>query len=148
MSDQITVTEKMSKFIDWCYALGEEDVRRRVREKIVELRNMPQNMRDKNGFFWDIRLEPNDEEDQYRHGGDCNLCRRKDYCKTQCGANKALKKITTPTLYQMYLDENEDAAAEQAAETLGRMTPEDILNMAGINPAKAVEVGANENKSE
>ena len=124
---QIEVTEKMAKFIDWAYDLGEEEVRRRVREKIMELRDMPPHTRDKNGFFWDIRLEPNDNFDQYRYGGDCNLCKRKKYCSTQCGANKALKKVTTPTLYQMYLDENPEAAA-----TAARMTPEDVLKMVGV----------------
>lgn len=129
---QIEVTEKMAKFIDWAYDLGEEEVRRRVREKIMELRDMPPHTRDKNGFFWDIRLEPNDNFDQYRYGGDCNLCKRKKYCSTQCGANKALKKVTTPTLYQMYLDENPEAAAEEAAATAARMTPEDVLKMVGV----------------
>ena len=26
--------------------------------------------------------------DQWKRGGWCNMCRRKDYCKTQCRANK------------------------------------------------------------
>ena len=138
MAEQIEVTEKMAKFIDWAYGLGEEEVRRRIREKLVELREMPAKMRDKNGFFWDIRLEPNDNFDQYRYGGDCNLCKRKGYCGTQCGANKALKKITTPVLYQMYLDENPEAAAEEAAAAAAKMTPEDVLKMVGIADERGV----------
>lgn len=138
MAEQIEVTEKMAKFIDWAYSLGEEEVRRRVREKIMELKNMPPNMRDKDGLFWDIRLEPNDSFDQYRNGGDCNLCKRKNYCNTQCGANKALKKVTTPTLYQMYLDENPEAAAEEAAAVAAKMTPEDVLKMVGIADERGI----------
>ena len=125
---EIQVTEKMAKFIEWVDSIGEEEVRRRIREKIAELRDMPPHLRDKDGLFWDIRLEPNDDGDQYRHGGDCNLCKRIKYCQTKCGANKALKKITTPYLYQMYLDENPEAAAQEAAT---KMTPDDVLKMVG-----------------
>lgn len=133
MENTIQVTEKMGKLIDWVNGLGEEETRRRIREKICELRDMPKNTQDKDGFFWDIRLEPNDNPDQYRHGGDCNLCKRKEYCGTQCGANKALKKITTSLLYQMYMDENPEAAAEEAAN---RITPQDVLNMVGDKDAE------------
>lgn len=133
MSETIEVTEKMGKLIDWVNGLGEEETRRRIRKKICELRDMPKNTQDKDGFFWDIRLEPNDGSDQYRHGGDCNLCKRKEYCGTQCGANKALKKITTSLLYQMYMDENPEAAAEEAAK---RITPQDVLNMVGDKDAE------------
>lgn len=133
MSETIEVTEKMSKLIEWVYSLGEEEVRRRVREKLAELRDMPRNIKDKHGFFWDDRLAPNDGEDQYKHGGDCNICRRKDYCHTQCGANNRLKSIMTPILYQMYLDENPEAAAAEAAKS---MTPEDVLKMVGVDDGK------------
>ena len=135
LSEQIEVTEKMAKLIEWANGLGEEEVRARIREKLNEIRDMPKNTRDKDGFFWDIRLEPNDNNDQYKHGGDCNLCKRKKYCETQCGANKALKKITTPLLYQMYVDENPEAAAEEAAK---RITPEDVLKMVGDENADSL----------
>lgn len=133
MSEKIEVTEKMAKFIDWVYELGEEEVRKRIRERLVTLRDMPKNTKDKDGFFWDVRLEPNDGSNQYRYGGDCNLCKRKEYCATQCGANKKLKEITTPMLYQMYLDENPEAAATETAE---RITPEDLLKMVGADDGK------------
>lgn len=128
MEQTVQVTEKMGSFIEWAYNLGEEEVRKRVREKIIELRDMPKNTRDKDGFSWDERLEPNDGIDQYKHGGDCNLCKRLKYCLTKCGANKALKKITTPYLYQLYLDENPEAAAGEAAKSI---TPDDLLKMVG-----------------
>lgn len=130
MSEKIEVTEKMAKFIEWANGLGEEEVRRRVREKLAELRDMPKNTKDKDGFFWDVRLEPNDGSNQYKYGGDCNLCKRYSYCATQCGANKKLKEIMTPVLYQMYLDDNPEAAA---AETAQRITPEDVLKMVGAD---------------
>lgn len=133
MSETIEVTEKMSKFIDWVNELGEEEIRKRVREKLVELRDMPKNVKDKDGFFWDIRLEPNDNANQYKFGGDCNLCKRNKFCNTQCGANKALKKITTPFLYQMYLDENPEAAAQEAAGNGVSITPDDVLKMVGAD---------------
>lgn len=128
MNNEIQVTEKMAKFIDWAQGLGEEEVRRRVRDKIIAVAEMPFEARVNEGIEFDIRLMPNDGIDQYHNGGDCNLCKRKNYCSTQCGANKALKKITTPYLYQMYLDENPEVAAQEAAE---RMTPEDVLKMVG-----------------
>ena len=130
MSNEIQVTEKMAKFIDWVNGLGEEEVRKRIREKIDEIKNLPPNVRDQDGYYWDIRLEPNDGTDQYKHGGDCNLCKRLKYCGTKCGANKALKKITTPYLYQMYIDENPEVAAEEAA---GRITPDDMLKIVGAD---------------
>ena len=128
MIEQMEVTEKMAKFIDWVNGLGEEEVRKRIREKILELKDMPDMERKKEGYEWDIRLEPNDGNTQFRFGGDCNLCKRKSYCATQCGANKALKKMTTPFLYQMYLDENPEVAAAEASE---RLTPEDVLKLVG-----------------
>lgn len=128
MEQTVQVTEKMGSFIEWAYNLGEEEVRKRVREKIIELRDMPKNTRDKDGFSWDERLEPNDGIDQYKHGGDCNLCKRLKYCLTKCGANKALKKITTPYLYQLYLEEHPEIAAEAAQKSI---TPDDLLDAVG-----------------
>ena len=133
MQEQIEVTEKMAKFIKWVEGIGEDETRKRIREKLGEIKEMPAIERQKYNFFWDIRLEPNDDPDQYHYGGDCNLCKRKKYCSTQCGANKVLKKITTPLLYQMYLDANPEAAAEEAAANVSKMTPDDVLKMVGVN---------------
>lgn len=133
LDKEIVVTEKVAKFIEWANSLGEDEVRKRVREKIDEIRDIPKNTRDRDGFFWDDRLVPNDKNDQYKNGGDCNLCKRKSYCGTQCGANKVLKKITTPYLYQMYLDENPEVAAEEAAGNAKKMTPDDVLKMVGAH---------------
>ena len=47
-------------------------------------------------------------------------------------------KVTTPTLYQMYLDENPEAAAEEAAAAAAKMTPEDVLKMVGIADERGV----------
>ena len=130
MSETIEVTEKMARFIEWARGVGEDEIRKRIRERLVALRDMPKHMRDKDGLYWDVRLEPNDDDDQYRNGGDCNLCKRKDYCAKQCGANRELKKVVTPFLYQMYLDENPEAEMAEAAE---RITPEDVLKMVGAD---------------
>lgn len=36
-----------------------------------------------------LKNVPNDMlNDQWKRGGLCSMCRRKDYCKTQCRANK------------------------------------------------------------
>lgn len=127
------VSEKMAKFIDWCYSLGEEEVRRLVREKIYSLKEemskLPKGMKNSSGESWDDRLEPNDGPDQFRHGGDCNLCRRAKYCGTQCKPNKLLKGITTMYLYEKYVDEHPEAMEEDIKKNL---TPDDLLRMVGI----------------
>ena len=134
MEDSVTVTPKMASFIDWCYSLGEDKVREMVRGKILELKeeskDKPKGKRNKDGFVWDAALEPNDGKDQWKNGGDCNLCRKIKYCGTKCRANRLLKQITTPFLYQIYLDENPDAAAAEVATS---MKPEDVLKMVGIH---------------
>lgn len=34
-------------------------------------------------------------DDQWKSGGRCSRCRRRDYCKTQCSANKrAIQEMT------------------------------------------------------
>ena len=93
------VSEKMAKFIEWV-----------------------------NRFVWDDALEKNDGVEQWKHGGDCNECRRRGYCLTQCRPNKLLKKITTPFLYAAYLEEHPEIVAEEAKN---RITPEDVLKMVG-----------------
>ena len=129
MNEQIVVSEKMARFIEWANSLGEDECRRLVRENINELKKLPPHMRDKNGFYWDIRLEENDGNDQYRTGGDCTLCKRANYCSKQCGANKALKKVSTPFLYQRYLEAHPEEVAKEVAAT---MTPDDVLKAVGV----------------
>lgn len=134
MEQTYEVSEKMSKFIDWCYELGEEEVRRRVREKLAALKeersHFPPGMKNSSGEAWDNRLEPNDDNDQWRHGGDCNLCRRISYCQTKCKANKLLKSITTMFLYDMYVEEHPEALAEDIKKNI---TPQDLLKAVGVD---------------
>lgn len=106
----IQVTEKMANFIGWANAKGQNEVRRIIREHLAEMKEEAQTKGNKVAG-WDDALEPNDGNDQWKHGGDCNLCRKGSYCLTKCRANRLLKKVTTPLLYQAYLDENPDAAA-------------------------------------
>ena len=134
IEDELSVSPKMGRFIKWAESLGEEKLREMVRDKILELKeyskDKPRGQRDKDGFVWDDALEPNDGHDQWKSGGDCNLCRKKKYCGTQCRPNKVMKRMITPFLYQIYLDENPEAAAEEVATS---MTPEDVLKMVGIH---------------
>ena len=130
----IQVTEWMGDFVKWVYELGEDKVREVVRDHLKELKehaDKTNNVKDSDGAQWDDALEPNDDVDQWKHGGDCNLCRKIDYCLTKCRPNKLLKKITTPLLYQMYLDENPEAAAKVATEQSKGMTPEQMLGQLG-----------------
>ena len=127
----VQVTEQMAGLIDWANSKGQEDIERMIREKLLKLKEWDaQNPRvaDENGFKWDAALEPNDGNDQWKHGGDCNKCRKINYCGTKCRANKLLKNITTPFLYQAYLEENPEAAAKEAAKSI---TPDDVLKMVG-----------------
>lgn len=127
----VQVTEKMADFIGWANVKGEDEVRRLIREYLAKVKEKSEVSKDSHvdeGFKWDDALEPNDGVDQWKHGGDCNLCRKSNFCGTQCRANKLLKKITTPFLYQMYLDENPDAAAKY---TGSGMNTEDIMRQVG-----------------
>ena len=134
MDNTITVKgERMAEFVKWVFSLGEDKLRSLVREKLEEISKIPKNVRDKNGFFWDDRMTPNDNGDQYKQGGDCNLCKRKEYCGSQCPCNKLLKRVTMPFLYQLYLDENPEAAVREAA---ARLTPEQLLEMVGAENAQ------------
>ena len=127
----VQVTETMADFIQWANDKGQDEIMRIVDERIRKLKEWNENnprVADEDGFIWDNALEPNDGIDQWKHGGDCNKCRKIRYCGTECRANKLLKRITTPFLYQAYLEDHPEAAAKEAAKTI---TPEDILKMAG-----------------
>ena len=131
MEQTIRVTEQMADFIGWANVKGQDEIRRMIREHLAELKAHAEdtaNMRTKDDERWDDVLEPNDGNDQWRHGGDCNLCRKLAYCGTKCRANRLLKKITTPFLYQMYLADCPEAAAKNS---LGINT-EEIMKQAGV----------------
>ena len=134
IENPIEVTEKMANFIDWCYGIGEEKIREMVRGRLAELKQFSEenarNIKDQDGFVWDPILEPNDGVDQWKHGGDCNLCRKNRYCQTQCRSNRLMKAIIHPFLYQKYIDENPEAAAKEVKDNL---TPEKLLEMVGIH---------------
>ena len=125
MNGDIQVTEGMADFIGWAGALGQEKVNGMIREHLAEIRREfeEKGAMAKNG--WDPIIEPSDGNEQWKQGGDCNLCRRLGYCKKQCRANRELKKITTPFLYDEYLKDCPEAAAKQG---IG-MTAEDVVRM-------------------
>ena len=126
----IQVTEKIADFIGWANTKGQDEVRRMIREHLAEIKEQYGKSKESHvddGYEWDDALEPNDGVDQWKHGGDCNLCRKVDYCATQCRANKLLKKITTPYLYNIYLEENPDAAVKN-----GAITPEMLAKQLGV----------------
>ena len=111
----ITVVDWVADFIKWAEEKGQDALRSMVRSYLLEIKaqnEVSQESRIDEGFKWDDSLEPNDGSDQWKHGGDCNLCRRENYCGRQCRANKLLKKLSTPFLYQQYLNENPEAAAK------------------------------------
>jgi len=116
--NEIQVSEQMAEFIKWAYDKGESEVRKMVRDHLAEMKAHAEatgNTHKKGEEGWDDALEPNDGNDQWKHGGDCNLCRKVQYCKKKCRANKLLKRVTTPLLYQAYLDDVPEAAAKHAA---------------------------------
>ena len=117
----IQVTEWMADFIGWVNTKKEEEIRSMIREHLAKIKEESEVSKDSHvddGYKWDDALEPNDGVDQWKHGGDCNLCRKVKFCGTKCRANKLLKKITTPFLYNMYLEENPEAAAKATANGL------------------------------
>lgn len=125
----IQVTEQMGDFIGWANAKGQDEIMKMVSERLAKLKEFDRecpHMTDPDGFRWDDALEPNENVDQWKHGGDCNKCRKVNYCLTKCRANKLLKRITTPFLYQAYLEEHPEAAAKEAKKSI---TPEDVLKM-------------------
>ena len=127
------VSEKMAKFIDWVNSKGQEEIQQIISDRLAKLKehnnNAPKTP-DEDGFVWDDGLEKNDGVEQWKHGGDCNECRRRGYCLTQCRPNKLLKKIATPFLYAAYLEEHPEIVAEEAKN---RITPDDVLKMVGAN---------------
>lgn len=131
MNNDIQVTKKVADFVQWAYDKGQDEVRRIIRERLAMLKEecaKTANHTDSDGFKWDDALEPNDGNDQWKYGGDCNLCRKLPYCKTQCRANRLLKQITTPTLYELYLQEHPEAAAAEAAS----ITPDQMMKQLGV----------------
>lgn len=128
----IQVTEQMADFIGWANVKGQDEIRRLIREHLADIKAKSEVSKESHvddGYKWDDALEPNDGVDQWKHGGDCNLCRKVNFCGAKCRANKLLKKITTPFLYQMYLDENPEAAAKAAS---GVFNTEEIMKQAGV----------------
>lgn len=131
MEQTITVTEWMADFIEWAGTKTEDELRKLVRERLEEIKAQNETSQESHideGYKWDIALEPNDGVDQWKHGGDCTLCRKASYCLTKCRANKLLKKITTPFLYNLYLTEVPEAAAKQVAG----MDPKELLKTMGV----------------
>lgn len=127
----IQVTEQMAAFIGWANAKGEDEVRKMVREYLAELKeqnDVTKESRLEEGYKWNELLEPNDDVDQWDHGGDCNLCRKADYCLKKCRANKLLKSITTPFLYTKYLEETPEALAK----SMGSTSPEALMKEIGV----------------
>lgn len=124
------VSERTAELIGWANTKGIDEVRKMIREHLAALKEEAEKKPDvKNG--WDPILEPNDGVNQWKYGGDCNLCRKVEYCVNKCRANKTLKKITTPLLVQAYLQEHPEAANK---ETLASSMREAILADAGEAP--------------
>lgn len=127
----IQVMEWMADFIEWVNNKGQDEIRKLIREHLAEIKAQNEISKDSHideGFKWDAALEPHDGVNQWKNGGDCNLCRKAKYCKTKCRANKLLKKITTPFLYNLYLSENPEAAAKK----MSGMDSETLLKQMGV----------------
>lgn len=132
MERTIDVPEWMADFIGWVNAQGEDKIRESVRQRLLEIKGQNEKSgesRIEDGYMWKSILEPNDGKEQWKKGGDCTLCRKISYCLKPCRANKLLKKITTPLLYQMYLDENPEAAVKRQGIGIG---PEDVARMVAM----------------
>ena len=128
MKNEIQVTEKMASLIDWANEKGQDEIRRLIRERLLMLKEecaLNGGHADSDGHKWDDALEPNDGNDQWKHGGDCNLCRKVGYCKTQCRANKLLKAISTKFLYECYLNKNPE-------EMVKSVTPDQLVEQLGV----------------
>ena len=127
----VQVTEWMADFIEWANKKGQDEVRKMIRGHLAEIKEQNEVSKDSRideGFKWDSALEPNDNVDQWKHGGDCNLCRKQKYCMTKCRANKLLKKIVTPFLYQQYITENPEAVAKK----MGGTDPDTLMKQLGV----------------
>lgn len=131
----IQVTEWMADFIQWASDKGQEEITKLINDRLKMLKEecaLKKGAPDSDGFKWDDALEPNDGNNQWKHGGDCNKCRKVNYCMTKCRPNKLLKQITTPFLYRCYLDENPEAVAKRAAQGI---TPDQLLEQLGAEGA-------------
>ena len=129
--ETMQVTEAMADFIEWANEKGQDEVRRMVREHLAELKEKSEKSKgahNEDEPAWDKVLEPNDGVDQWKQGGDCNLCRKIDYCGTKCRANRLLKKIITPFLYNKYLEEHPEAAAKN----MKNLDTETLMKQAGV----------------
>lgn len=121
-------------FMSWALNIGEEKFREMVREHLAEMKEASEAVKNaenakKNGIWWDDIITQNDDRTQWKQGGDCNLCGKREYCKTQCRANKTLKKASSAFLYRKYLEEYPEAQALIAAK---KLTPAQLLKMMGI----------------
>ena len=128
----IQVNENMADFISWANSKGEDEIRRLIREHLSEIKKQSEisgESRVDDGYQWDDAMEPNDDVDQWKHGGDCNLCRKADYCMTKCRANRKLKAVTTPYLYSLYLQDVPEAAAKSASAGINT---EALMRQAGV----------------
>lgn len=128
----VQVTESMADFIQWANEKGQDAIMKMVSERLLKLKEFDESnkgMKDEDGFKWDAVLEPNDDVDQWHRGGDCNKCRKINYCLTKCRANRLLKQITTPLLYKAYLEEHPEAAAKEAQKAI---RPDDVLKMVNV----------------
>jgi len=130
MAEQLLqVSEEMADFVKWAYDKGREEITRMVNERLAELKEFSEKNNghpDEDGFKWDPALEPNDGVDQFHHGGDCNKCRKIKFCGKKCRPNRLLKAITTPYLYQAYLEDHPEVAAKKV---IGAIKPEDVAQM-------------------
>ena len=128
----LQVKEWIADLIGWLNVQGEDKVRQMVRDRLTEIKadyDKSKKSRVDDGYKWNDLLTPNDNDDQWKHGGDCNLCRKVKFCGRQCKANKLLKKITTPFLYQMYLEEHPEAVVK--SRNIG-ISPEDVVKMVNM----------------
>lgn len=134
-TDAVTQEKKqIPDLISWMLGKGEEEIRRIVREHLADVHDAVETAKKSAGVnvpWWDDIITPNDDRSQWRQGGDCTVCGKRKYCKTQCRANRMLKRATSPFLYQEYLAEYPEAEALIAAK---KLTPEQLLKMLGIEP--------------
>ena len=141
--ETLTLNDQMFGFFQWMLELGEEKTMEMIRGKIRELEEFDSQhpgLATPDGYRWDPLLAMNDGPDQWHYGGDCNLCRKVKYCKTKCRANRLLKAVVTPFLYEQYLEASPDALAKEVTKAAKNMTPEQLLEMAGVEPNDDVKL--------
>lgn len=128
------VNEKMAGFVSWVSGMDQKEIVDMVHEKLKEIKaecaKLPGKQKTAEGYSWDDALEINKGNDQWKHGGDCNFCRKQKYCGTECRANKLLKNIMTSFLYQKYLEASPEQMVKEVA---AGMTPDEVLRMVGAN---------------